>query len=157
MLLTPWSGLILPRKAGFSLGRTESHYLALNSQNPEVPPLGPHPLLGSFLFQERKPKTCCPCGPQEQQSSSQGPAVDRLQEQYPVLPFSPSIPVDSQENTVILSWAKPSGNEPLRAQPRQRAGPGRGEGMGKMEQLMEASGWALGEGWLGARQDWGSS
>ena len=46
----------LPRKAGPSLGRPESDHPALNSQHqqdPEVPPPGPHPLLGSFSSSSR--------------------------------------------------------------------------------------------------------
>lgn len=62
----------------------------------------------------------------------QSPAVRRLQEQCPVLLFTPSTSVDSQENTTILSWAMPRGDEPPGAQPRQEEGPEREE-MGKME------------------------
>lgn len=48
--------LVLPRKAGSSLGRPESDQPAPNSQDQqeaEVPPLGPRSLLGSFPSSSR--------------------------------------------------------------------------------------------------------
>lgn len=81
--------------------------------------------------------------------------MGRLQGQRVVLPFTFSTPVDSQENTAILSWAMPSGNEPLGAQPRQ--GGDQGEEREReiwRTQLLEASRWALGKGGLGACKDW---
>lgn len=80
--------------------------------------------------------------------------MDRLQGQHPVLPFTLSTPVDSQESTAILSWAMPSGSEPLGAQPRQE-GDQREERERKRwrKQLLGASQWAFGEGGVGARQD----
>lgn len=80
--------------------------------------------------------------------------MDRQQGQHSVLSFTLSTHVDSQENTAILSWAMPSGNEPLGAQPRQGGDQGEEREWERWrKQLLEASQWTPREGGLGARQD----
>lgn len=124
------------------MSRPESDHLALNSQgqqDPEVPLLEPHSLLGPFPSSckrgMQKRHSIAPCGPQRTVEPGEwSPAGDRLQGKHSVLPFTPSTPVDSQENTAILSWAMPNSTQALGAQPRQGGRPGRRERMGKMEE-----------------------
>lgn len=57
-----------------------------------------------------------------------------------------SSPVDSQENTAILLWALPNGNESPGAGPRQGGGGQDEKGWGRgRKQLQEASQWLWGK------------